>query len=231
MIRNTARRYLDERYDVVEPHHFISSFFCYTHNDHSYEISFEPVPFLPCVPRSTPAAPFCIRGTRARSTETRFRRNTASSFYRLISRSEGSRRKSVGRGYAGEVWSVYKPPARHSTSLLFPTSRLLPSRLSSNSLCIYTLTPLPYQPNKKQQLYQNVFPRLVQVSFWSAHQLVESSTAAAHHTVVLASPLCFATFCHARLVLARPLMCLGSPPPSTPVPRCPSSVWVHGNPL
>jgi hypothetical protein len=100
------------------------------------------------------------------------------------------------------------------------------------TLSAFTLSPLlPYQPNKKQQLSQNVFPRLVQVSFWSAHQLVESSTAAAHHTVVLASPLCFATFCHARLVLARPLMCLGSPPPSTPVPRCPSSVWVHGNPL
>jgi hypothetical protein len=231
MIRNTARRYLDERYDVVEPHHFISSFFCYTHNDHSYEISFEPVPFLPCVPRSTPAAPFCIRGTRARSTETRFRRNTASSFYRLISRSEGSRTKSVGSGYAGEVWSVYKPPARHSTSCCSPplASRLLPSRLSSNSLCIYTLIPLPYQPNKKQHLHQNVFPRLVQVSFES-HQLVESLTAAAHHTVILASPLRLPAFCYARLVLPCPLY-LGSPPPLTPVPRCPSSVWVHGNPL
>jgi hypothetical protein len=27
MIRNMARRYLVERYDVVEPHHFLSSFF------------------------------------------------------------------------------------------------------------------------------------------------------------------------------------------------------------
>jgi hypothetical protein len=111
-------------------------------------------------PRSTPAAPFCIRGTRARSTETRFRRNTASSFHRRISRSEGSRRKSVGSGYAGEVWSVYKPPARHSTSCLFPTSRLLPSRLSSNSLCIYTLTPFTLPTKQKTTTLSKCLPPL-----------------------------------------------------------------------
>jgi hypothetical protein len=194
MIRNTARRYLDERYDVVEPHHFISSFFCYTHNDHSYEISFEPVPFLPCVPRSTPAAPFCIRGTRARSTETRFRRNTASSFYRLISRSEGSRTKSVGSGYAGEVWSVYKPPARHSTSCCSPplASRLLPSRLSSNSLHLHS-HPLTLPTKQKTTTPSKCLPPLGPSEFRvaSAGGVSDRGSSSYRHTCLSAPPSCF----------------------------------------
>lgn len=44
----------------------------------------------------------------------------------------------MGSGYAGEMRSVYKPPTRHFDLLLFPTSRLLPSRLTSNSLHLHS---------------------------------------------------------------------------------------------